>query len=131
MKKRKIALDFNQMKSLEKLGFNTKFDSSMCYENEDCIPESKIIHYVNDIVGYRKGITFAYTLPDLLNKLPDTINYKGKDYGLVLNMRRKTLGYINSDGEAHEEYITEEQEEIDAAYNMLCWIVRQDIFTPC
>lgn len=65
---KQIALSINQMKRLERLGFNT-MDASMYYSYEGILQTCK--YYEPTQEKFKEGLwTPAYTLQDILEKLP-------------------------------------------------------------
>lgn len=70
----------------------------------------------------------AYTLQDVLDKLPEEIKYKRKDYHLELWLREGewSIGYLHFDIDdvlyAHHE---QDKEILNAAYEMLCWCIKE------
>lgn len=99
----KQVLSIEQMKHLKELGLDTS-DASMCMDADT--------NY-----DYYHG---TYTLQDILNKLPCFIGnqvftiHKLVDSYTCLYIELYTRSFIN---------ITEGEELIDAAYDMLCWCI--------
>ena len=114
----KQALSIEQMKHLKELGLDTS-DGSMCFEWNESDSDNMVVVSLDADTNYdyyRK----TYTLQDILDKLPCFIGnqvltiQKLADSYTCLYMEYYTRSMIN---------ITESQELIDAAYEMLCWCI--------
>lgn len=115
----KQVLSIEQMKHLKKLGLDTS-DASMVFQRGSATRHEWVLH----VMGYAdvslREKEFAYTLQDIINKLPCFIGnqvltiQKLADSYTCLYMEPYTRSMIN---------ITESKEPIDAAYDMLCWCI--------
>lgn len=116
----KQVLSFNQMKHLQKIGFDTS-DGSMCFEWNESDSDNMVVTSLDADTNYDYYRT-TYTLQDILDKLPCFIGkevltiQKLADSYTCLYMEPYTRSMIN---------ITESKEPIDAAYDMLCWCIEK------
>lgn len=115
----KQVLSIEQMKHLKELGLDIS-DASMVFQRGSATRHEWVLH----VMGYAdvslREKEFAYTLQDILGKLPCFIGnevltiQKLADSYTCLYMNPYTRSFIN---------ITEGEELIDAAYDMLCWCI--------
>lgn len=115
----KQVLSIEQMKHLKELGLDTS-DASMVFQRGSATRHEWVLH----VMGYAdvslREKEFAYTLQDIINKLPCFIGnqvftiHKLVDSYTCLYIELYTRSFIN---------ITEGEELIDAAYDMLCWCI--------
>lgn len=115
----KQVLSIEQMKHLKELGLDTS-DASMVFQRGSATRHEWVLH----VMGYAdvslREKEFAYTLQDILGKLPCFIGkevltiQKLADSYTCLYIEPYTRSMIN---------ITESKEPIDAAYDMLCWCI--------
>lgn len=115
----KQVLSIEQMKHLKELGLDIS-DASMVFQRGSATRHEWVLH----VMGYAdvslREKEFAYTLQDILGKLPCFIGkevltiQKLADSYTCLYMEPYTRSMIN---------ITESKEPIDAAYEMLCWCI--------
>lgn len=113
------ALSIEQMKHLKELGLDIS-DASMVFQRGSATRHEWVLH----VMGYAdvslREKEFAYTLQDILGKLPCFIGkevltiQKLADSYTCLYIEPYTRSMIN---------ITESKEPIDAAYDMLCWCI--------
>lgn len=113
------VLSIEQMKHLKELGLDTS-DASMVFQRGSATRHEWVLH----VMGYAdvslREKEFAYTLQDILGKLPCFIGkevltiQKLADSYTCLYIEPYTRSMIN---------ITESKEPIDAAYDMLCWCI--------
>lgn len=125
----KQVLSIEQMQHLQELGLELDYDTLYRYvkfEDSDWIlkPFSDL-----NIIGISFKYIPAYTLHDVLDKLPKEINSRTRRFWLridledeclyyyydnlsLVEIRKKVFGY-NGMGEL-----------IDAAYEMLCWCIK-------
>jgi hypothetical protein len=110
----KQVLSVGQMKHLQELGLDTS-DASMVFQRGSATRHEWVLH----VMGYAdvslREKEFAYTLQDILDKLPCFI---GKE---VLTIQKLADSYTCLYVEPYK--ITESKELIDAAYEMLCWCI--------
>ena len=115
----KQVLSIEQMKHLKELGLDIS-DASMVFQRGSATRHEWVLH----VMGYAdvslREKEFAYTLQDILGKLPCFIGnqvltiQKLADSYTCLYIEPYTRSMIN---------ITESKEPIDAAYDMLCWCI--------
>jgi hypothetical protein len=115
----KQVLSIEQMKHLKELGLDIS-DASMVFQRGSATRHEWVLH----VMGYAdvslREKEFAYTLQDILGKLPCFIGnevltiQKLADSYTCLYMNPYTRSFIN---------ITEGEELIDAVYDMLCWCI--------
>lgn len=132
---REQCLNIEQMQHLKKLGVDASKASMVLLYTDD---EGEIIDWdeadeypekfteLHDAEtgnydhSYRKDCA-VFTLQDILDLLPATVDDDYRlyiDKGLVLY----TIGYVDAvSEEIYEDF--RERELIDAAYDMLCWVV--------
>lgn len=115
----KQVLSVGQMKHLQELGLDTS-DASMVFQRGSATRHEWVLH----VMGYAdvslREKEFAYTLQDILDKLPCFI---GKE---VLTIQKLADSYTCLYMEPYSRSIikiTESKELIDAAYEMLCWCI--------
>ena len=115
----KQVLSVGQMKHLQELGLDTR-DASMVFQRGSATRHEWVLH----VMGYAdvslREKEFAYTLQDILDKLPCFI---GKE---VLTIQKLANSYTCLYMEPYSRSIikiTESKELIDAAYDMLCWCI--------
>lgn len=121
----KQVLTIEQMKHLQELGVDTS-KASMCWltfngdttlvmHDEYCY-ESSSIHPIP-----------AFTLQDILDILPKKIYRDGCTWyaSLYIDFENERIAYGNTDRDGFEIYHEEvvSRELIDAAYNMLVWVI--------
>lgn len=113
------VLSIEQMKHLQELGLDTS-DASMCVEWRESDESKKVVTSLDadTYYDYYYGI---YTLQDILDKLPESIQiydlYIFKQAGLWV------FKYIDVEDETlHSETMPR---IIDAAYYMLCWCIEK------
>lgn len=115
----KQVLSVGQMKHLQELGLDTS-DASMVFQRGSATRHEWVLH----VMGYAdvslREKEFAYTLQDILDKLPCFI---GKE---VLTIQKLANSYTCLYMEPYSRSIikiTESKELIDAVYEMLCWCI--------
>lgn len=113
------VLSIEKMKHLQELGVNTS-DASMVFQRGSATRHEWVLH----VMGYAdvslREKEFAYTLQDILDKMPCFI---GKE---VLTIQKLADSYTCLYMEPYSRSIikiTESKELIDAAYDMLCWCI--------
>lgn len=117
--KSKQVLSIEQMKHLQELGLDTG-DASMCVEWRESEESKKVVTSL-DADTYYDYYYGTYTLQDILDKLPESIQiydlYIFKQAGLWV------FKYIDVEDETlHSETMPR---IIDAAYYMLCWCIEK------
>ena len=117
----KQILSIEQMKHLKDLGVNTS-DANMCWMKDS--EENRFLS-VNDEYCYEMSHLSpvpAYTLQDILDKLPCFIGNE------VLTIQKLAYSYTCLYMEPYTRSmikITESNELIDVAYEMLCWCIEE------
>ena len=122
----KQCLDAHQMQHLQELGLDTS-NASMVWCKCDCEKEySHLLPKDEDVFERCLAVKYipAYTLQDVLDALPDFIN----EYCLIIDMSFGVIRYDNLTRKNNpilkEKYFNDEDNElIDAAYEMLCWVL--------
>ena len=126
----KQVLDVQQMQHLQELGLKLK-PSLVHYYKIINIDSSKWYLSVTtgDISENNSTYQYipAYTLQDVLDALPDFIN----EYCLIIDIIDMSFGVIRYDNLTREnnpilkeKYFNDEDDElIDVAYEMLCWVL--------
>lgn len=116
----KQVLSIEQMKHLQELGLDTS-DASMCVEWRESDENKKVVVSL-DADTYYDYYYETYTLQDILDKLPESIQiydlYIFKKVGLWW------LKYVDvtNNGTVRLEKMPR---LIDAAYYMLCWCIQK------
>jgi hypothetical protein len=116
----KQVLSIEQMKHLQELGLDTS-DASMCVEWRESDESKKVVTSL-DADTYYDYYHETYTLQDILDKLPESIQiydlYRFKQAGLWY------FEYIDviEDEVFHSEILLR---IMDAAYYMLCWCIEK------
>lgn len=114
----KQVLSVEQMKHLQKIGFDTS-DGSMCFEWNESDSDNMVVTSLDADTNYDHCRT-TYTLQDILDKLPCFIGNE------VLTMQKLADSYTCLYMEYYTRSmikITESKEPINAAYDMLCWCI--------
>lgn len=122
---KQITLSIEQMKRLEVLGLDTR-DASMIYVI--CPVSEELAGPLVNMGQWEEGDVYAYTLQDLLNKLPDTIPedaYGGyKPGNASLEITKHSISYISWHLDDHcvkQVQTGENKTLLDAAYEILVW----------
>ena len=125
----KQVLSIDQMKHLQELGLDTS-DASMCW----CsfignIDEEWELEIYEDVINQKRDSTFweivpTYTLQDILDKLPPSINWN--PLIIVGNSVMYSAGY--GEGYDHPIKVFKEESLLESAYKMLLWIIEQNFF---
>ena len=124
------VLSVEQMKHLQELGLDTS-DGSMCWCYALSYKNAKWeLEIYEDVINQKRDSAFweiipTYTLQDILDKLPPIID---EVYWLTLEVmdRRKNewkIKYARINAE-HECASFSSEKLIDAAYEMLCWCIK-------
>lgn len=130
------VLSIDQMKHLQELGLDTS-KASMCWRRTTR-------DWRGEEVKGRWSLTFnkpfissnferyetvtTFTLQDILELLPFSIEFSGKYFRLALlpSFKNKLyFSYINGDYKPYINSIHGEKVIIDAAYEMLCWCIEK------
>ncbi|WP_330940905.1 hypothetical protein [Bacteroides sp. MSB163] len=124
----KQVLSIEQMNHLQKLGLDTSNASFVKIEYDEHDGENRHLisilveenHYLND--DSIKDSVNVYTLQDILDKLPPSINWN--PLIIVGNSVMYSAGY--GEGYDHPMKIFKEKSLLESAYNMLCWLYEND-----
>lgn len=122
--KSKQVLSIEQMNHLQELGLDTS-DASMCLEWKVTDEDNM---FVNSIISDSNYDFYhpTYTLQDILDKLPPSINWN--PLIIVGNSVMYSAGY--GEGYDHPIRIFKEESLLESAYKMLCWIIDQNRTSP-
>lgn len=131
--KQKQVLSIEQMKHLQDIGLDTS-DASMYYVRRShgvkIDDDSKGEWFLSlqeefMVCGFLSyEILPAFTLQDILDKLPASINWK--PLIIVGNLIMYSAGY--GEGYDHPMKIFKEESLLESAYKMLLWIIEQNFF---
>ena len=123
MKIEEQVLSIEQMKHLQELGVDTS-DASMAYYNisKEYEPDEWILGIANTVItnyilysGF-VGIQPAYTIGDLIEKLPKNIDKKTFTMSYLI---APSVGYSLS---KHVMIPSQQNGLVDALYSLLCWV---------
>lgn len=120
--KSKQVLSIKQMKYLQYLGLDTS-DASMCVEWKESDENNKVVNSLDADTNYDYYYP-TYTLQDILDHLPTSINWK--PLIIVGNSIMYSAGY--GEGYDHPMKIFKEESLLESAYKMLLWIIEQNFF---
>lgn len=146
--KNKQVLNINQMRHLQELGLDTSNASMLycdLYDEEYILVESKhrfdkeenaiLLEGVRNSVIYCKKVTPAYTLQDVLDALPIQIEiplhpewgkFELRIKRMVFNTGKVMHVVVYEESDYINWFVLQSHEElIDAAYEMLCWVIEQ------
>ncbi len=118
------------MNHLRKLGLDTR-DASFCWSVRTGLP-NLLLPY-NDEVFERCAVTMtmpAYTLQDILDKLPEEIGVERRRYWLCIDMADARMFYFTDDfqmpgASLWNTYFRDGKTLLDAAYEMLVWCIEE------
>lgn len=120
----KQCLDVQQMQHLQELGLELDYDTLCRYvkfEDTDWLlkPSSDL-----NIIGISCRYIPAYTLQDVLDVLPTSIRHNDCTY--YLGMAKRGIAYeLYSEHGMVQAIQFGRRILIDAAYEMLCWLIEQ------
>ena len=124
--KSKQCLDVQQMQHLQEMGLDTS-NASMCWIKT---PKGRELAFNDDWTERRESYLSpipAYTLQDVLDALPIEISKDGCTWyaSLYIDFENNRIAYGNTDRYGFEIYheIMIENDLIDAAYSLLCWVL--------
>ncbi len=121
----KQVLSIEQMQRLQELGVDTS-KAGMCWLtfNGDT---TLVLHYEHCYESSSLHPIPAFTLQDILDILPKEIDRDGCTWyaSLYIDFEIERIVYGNTDRDGFEIYHEEvvSRELIDAAYNMLVWVI--------
>ena len=116
----KQVLDIKQMQHLQELGLELELYTTLyCYVKFDCT--DWILKPISDlsIIGVDFEAIPAYTLQDILELLPSSVNWNR--LLITFNGCECIFQYAIYEGDPIVTFHNEEM--IDAAYAMLCWCI--------
>lgn len=124
--KQKQVLSIKQMKYLQDLGLDTS-DASMCVEWKESDENNKVVNSLDADTNYDYYYP-TYTLQDILYKLPKEIKTSTDTYWLTVSIDTNMWYICYSMSDEFDYYKEFESESLlDAAYDMLCWTIEQNI----
>lgn len=126
----KQILSIEQMQHLQELGMDTS-NASMVWGKYDGEEEySHLLPRDEDVFERCLAVRYipAYSLQDVLDALPKDISKDGCTWSasLYIDFENNRIAYGNTDRYGFEAYheIMIEKDLIDAAYEMLCWCIK-------
>jgi len=121
--KSKQVLDVYQMQHLQEMGLDTN-NASMCWLKT---PNGRDLTFNDEWINLDESILDpvpAYTLQDVLDALPTSIRHNDCIY--YLGMAKRGIAYeLYSEHGMVQAIQFGRRTLIDAAYEMLCWIIEQ------
>lgn len=123
----KQCLDVHQMQHLQELGLELDYNTMLSWIVDDrgkdkpllCISSEAV-----DYVDFRYYCIPAYTLQDVLDALPTSIRHNDCTY--YLGMAKRGIAYeLYSEHGMVQAIQFGRRTLIDAAYEMLCWLIEQ------
>lgn len=121
----KQVLSIEQMNCLQSMGLDTS-SASMCWIKT---PKGRQLAFNDEWTGRRESLLDpipAYTLQDVLDKLPRFVTYQYRSYDLIINMEQYTMEYFReADLYTLVTVGFKNTSLIDAAYEMLCWCIME------
>lgn len=125
----KQVLSVKQMKRLKELGIDTS-DGNMCWCHALSYKNAEWeLEIYEDVINQKRDSAFwkiipAYTLQDILGKLPRYINDFGTKYKLHIEPTFAGPWCISYQIGICEPFVFKLAEDpLDAAYEMLCWCI--------
>lgn len=122
----KQVLSIEQMKHLQELGLDISKASMMYVEiDKEVICANKNITYLLKGCEYGKVFIDVFTLQDILDLLPDNIvSDKFENDLMIVNMYNNWSVFYSFSNEFDSLKCFRSRELIDAAYEMLCWCIK-------
>ena len=123
--KSKQVLDVQQMQHLQELWLKLDYNTMLSWIVDDRGKEKPLLCISSealDYVDFNHYCLPAYTLQDVLDALPVTIEHGGKLYMLMIDMLNRAIHYFRYT-EVRTFVKFKEIPFIDAAYNLLCWAI--------
>ncbi len=117
--KSKQVLSIEQMKYLQELGLDTS-DASMCVEWRESDESKKVVNSLDADINYDRYY-LAYTLQDILDKLPESIQI----YDLYIFKKVGLWWFKYVDVNNETVHLEKMPGIMDAAYYMLCWCIEK------
>ena len=127
------VLSIEQARHLQELGLDMS-DAALCYEPyEDYNDFTSQQYKVNFNRGFNSTIygreVYAYTLQEILSKLPETIKIDFRDCGTlyrkgILAFDCDRIGYQTSSGAfIIGLHFDDKDNRLDTTYKLLCWVL--------
>ena len=132
----KQVLLIEQMQHLQELGLDTSNASASWYKPDMATEYIEMFGYLeeNELVGNEESIP-AYTLQDVLDMLPIQIEiplhpecgkFELRIKRMVFNTGKVMHAVVYEKSDYIDWFVLQSHEElIDAAYEMLCWVIEQ------
>ena len=130
----KQVLDVQQMQHLQELGLDTS-NASMCWIKT---PNGRDLTFNDEWMNLEESIldpVLAYTLQDVLDSLPIQIEiplhpecgkFELRIKRMVFNTGKVMHAVVYEKSDYIDWFVLQSHEElIDAAYEMLCWVIEQ------
>ena len=125
MKIEKQVLSIEQMKHLQELGVDTS-DASMCWLRYDVGGVVKQFVEINDIKDYEWSYATqypTYTIGDLIEKLPKSIDLGFGEYDLELSTKGEYVEVqYENDYDDYTPFFCANLSLIESLYRILCWL---------
>ena len=127
----KQVLSIEQMLHLEKMEVDTN-NASMCWIKT---PKGRQLAFNDEWAERRESLLdpiLAYTLQDVLDALPEEIKFKRKDYHIEMWLRdgEWSIAYLHfTPDDTLYAHLEQDKEILKAAYEMLCWCIKEGHIT--
>lgn len=119
MKENNIALSKAQMDTIASAGIDIS-DASMIYMGRGQYNVNGNEKHFEQIIKCKLGF-YTYNLQDIYRRIEDII--MSTDYFMVINKYSVQLQYVKNEEIFHSES-SEDDNMLEAAYNMLIWVLR-------
>lgn len=120
---KKQVLSVEQMQHLKHLGLDTS-DATMCWIKT---PKGRGVSFNDDWIDRRESLLDpipAYTLQDILAKLPNRIEIKDEEFDLNIRFYNDSVSMFYSSNVSIRVLVFEST-LFESAYEMLCWCIEQ------
>lgn len=124
MKIEEQVLSIEQMKHLQELGVDTS-DASMCWLRYDFGGVVKQYVEINDVKWHewsRATPYPTYTIGDLIEKLPKSIDFGYGEYDLEILIKREYIGVRYTNCGDYTPFSCSPSSLIEALYSILCML---------
>ena len=124
MKNEEKVLSREQMNHLQELGVDTS-DASMCWlDFEDNEPMEVSVFIPEVMLGYAQYKLYpAYTIGDLIEKLPKSIDLGFGEYDLELSTKGEYVEVqYENDYDDYTPFFCANLSPIESLYRILCWL---------
>lgn len=124
MKIEEQVLSIEQMKHLQELGVDTS-DASMCWLRYDFGGVVKQYVEINDVKWHewsRATPYPTYTIGDLIEKLPKSIDFGYGEYDLEILIKGEYVGVRYTNGGDYTPFSCSLSSLIEALYSILCML---------